>query len=338
MNLDLIIYYSFAGEKSFAFGYNGDLIEIKSLNQDDEDVDLNSNDYKISSDDPRIMLEASEEEKTPKKSIRRFAKQLSFDDNSDYGSRDTLRTLERRENQMINEEQRDSLVTVVSRWSENTEPCDSVSANSFEGVISTSTPLARRASEGLCDLKTIRNFPACKNERRMSDSGIHAKMQRIGTAERKPGLKRQARVSDADEKYSENFAISDSQEEEECIKPDIKTRDYVRIEGETSSFDKEEDGRICIDDKQGCCKNDELDQICEHEETATDCCCHSRSSNCWRKLTRVLKEKKQLEEVVAKESKEKKQLQEVVAKKSREMALLREKLNSVMSVRMEPGF
>ncbi|XP_048514582.1 uncharacterized protein LOC105684324 isoform X1 [Athalia rosae] len=365
------------GKKSFAFGNNGDLIEVKSIDKEESNFESNETNHRFNENDPDNKLSSeidkpkkishydeniaqnnnTTNEKLGKTSGRKLTKQLSFDaDNTIYSSGDAShkRDRENEERLSIDErfcvEQRDSLVTVISRWSDSVEtPTDTT--RSFDDT--SSTPNYRRASDGVCDVRLNESFGPPKEDRRLSDTVIHTKSERlydgswsinrrrIEGADKKPGLRRQARVSDVDlgECGIAGISVLPSKNPEKdqvlCSERDndieLNISDETSLESEIfqqspdpeAQYSNVRKNLCCHEEKHKCCKNDELDLICEHESSSTDCCCHA-NTKCWRKMSEIMREKKKLEDIVA--------------KNKQEMAELRERLNNVMPVGIEQGF
>ncbi|XP_068991740.1 protein ITPRID2 isoform X1 [Neodiprion pinetum] len=350
------------GEKSFAFGKHGDLIEMKSLDITEEtNFDGDTNDFQSKSTDPVDNFDEDihelgqslehitqsvdaviDIEKSRKMSARKLAKQLSFDeDNLKYGQHimDTEGEFALH-CERLSKDQSDSLATVVSKWSDTNETTTdgNESINQDHHGDQKANPISRRASDSLCEMQKRYLVPPGE-ERRLSDSTIHSKSEKRRLVDKKPSLKRQANVTDVDPIVCENLGDRIMEYEmhgEESSTLDkyglksVNTWDSNSGEGncdaehESGTSKDAEKWKVCCSEKADlCCKNDELDQICEHEETSIKCCCHANSTNCWRKMSEIMKKKQKVKDMVA--------------KSKQEMDELREMINSVMSVTMKPG-
>lgn len=84
------------------------------------------------------------------------------------------------------------------------------------------------------------------------------------------------------------------------------------------------ENQCCSENRNLCCKNDKLGQVCKHDANHTGCCYHESSDRCWRKMEKIMEKNKKLEKMVV--------------KSKRGIVEIREMLSSVLSVRMEPGF
>lgn len=80
----------------------------------------------------------------------------------------------------------------------------------------------------------------------------------------------------------------------------------------------------CKEDNQVRYYEDKICKNCKHGSNCPDCCCHIDKRKCWKKMEKIMKENKKLEDMLA--------------KSRREVAEIRDMLSSVLSVRMEPGF
>ncbi|XP_046743141.1 uncharacterized protein LOC124409518 isoform X2 [Diprion similis] len=349
------------GEKSFAFGKHGDLIEMKSLDTTEEtNFDGHTTDSQSKPTEPVDNFDADIHEldqnlehiaqsvdavididKSRKMSGRKLAKQLSFDEDNSRHVRCTTDTEPEfaLQCQRLSKDRSDSLATVVSRWSD----CNETTADGNESINQDycgdleSNPIARRASDSLCETQRKYLVPPGE-ERRLSDSTIHGKSEKRRLFDKKPSLKRQANVMDVDPIDCENLGDRimeyeiHSQESSALDKDGLKSNTWDSNSGEgncdeehesSTSSDTEKWNLCCSEKTDRCCKNDELDQICEHEETSTRCCCHTNSTNCWRKMSEIMRKKQKVKDMVA--------------KSKQEMDELRQMINSVMSVTMKPG-
>lgn len=326
------------------------MIEIKSFDTENNLEDL-TNDEAIRHPDSSDIsqLENSNDSITIEKSVnissRRLAKQQSFDDDNSGDSfqirnREVALAPTYREE---SSERKESLVTIVPSEEEaaSLSTKKSMDQDHVDGEIW--DPISRRASDSLYNINSSIDSTILEEKRRFSEGTVQFGLQRFGRgsgvtekrkfSDRKPGLKRQANLNDVDvtnyEKFIENenlVRFSTTLDETASDISADKISDDENVNFETMSKKETERHRL-LDSPEGkdrCCKNDDSDETCEHEEASMDCCCQTSSIHCRRKISKIMKKNQKLEDIVA--------------KNRREMAEMREMLNSVMSVRMEPGF
>lgn len=175
----------------------------------------------------------------------------------------------------------------------------------------------RRASDSFCDVSSVFNSKIDENEERRFSDGLISDVAPTGEMKRrkKNSLRRQARISDAE-------AIEYCGVNDESTGPNTSSSSS----GDKCTLDTTGKKKFICDTKKQhlCCKNDELEQVCEHEEGYKDCCYHVGNTSCWKKMKKMIQKNQKLENMVV--------------KSRQEMAEIREMLNNVLSIRMEPGF
>ncbi|XP_012226274.2 uncharacterized protein olf186-M isoform X2 [Linepithema humile] len=373
------------GEKSFAFGCDGNLIEISTSGtklassdaKDDDDSLLDANvsiELKQSSPEESIMSHYWYFSTNDKK----LTKQLSFDDTVEFPKADQL--------------SKDNLVDPNS--SDIAQSGTSVDDNKREYDASTPTckkyefPDVRTASYGSFDtLKSKFLKSKMLEERRFSDGAMRTtESQSKGSTliEKRKSFKRQSRVCDTAAMHycdlspirsSVSNAISESNidnEEEEVsnnvtnsahqldtlkpfepterksdLEPTIDTEsssgkptctpspsrisesiDKIERSLATEADSAEEDlapsDHSGMEDNQICCYKSSVCTDCKHGKNCTDCYCHADKRKYWKKMEKIMRENRKLEDMLA--------------RSRREMAEIRDMLSNVLSVRMEPGF
>ncbi|XP_015587335.1 uncharacterized protein LOC107264021 isoform X2 [Cephus cinctus] len=391
------------GQKSFAFGCDGDLIEIHAMEGLDVKSNSEANRSHESNDNgkgnmmdkmpgPSCSNRINDEYEAPSRKFeKRLTKLLSFDEEStedlsrkqmefnlDYQRVSDLVNIS--EERMDSEEQKESLITVISGCAASndtqSERGQETLANDEENIEKSASGL-RRASDGACEPNPTQKKCIQGEGRRFSDGVMQSALRKTSNesllSDRRKSLKRQARISDADaieycglecidriipleseevdEKNDSKPEIAQSSEPDNKNEPlkfssdaeldrlnpselNIKDKLVVIDDLESSTIcgpsDKEEDEVMrrdtlcCPEERHRCCKSDKLGQVCKHDETFKDCCYHANSTNCWRKMEKIMQKNKKLEDMVV--------------KSRQEMAEIRDMLSSVLSVRMEPGF
>lgn len=286
------------GQRSFAFGRDGDLIEINpistqsSVESDDvfgysddlsPDKSMTTGTTTINQMGPTVYHEDFETSNYPREPNESFLykhNKPSLIDLRSHPSKDN----------------RDSTETVIPVNVNN----NYVSTATIHVVTddnhneSTEAISPRRASEGSNAKSSMSSLQDQEEGRRHSDTVMHS-MKDDDDSCRKRSLKRQAKIQDEDTvaevdedvtRRSTNLRLSESPRCSHCGKPE-------------RSHDDE-------------------------EEAGVSCCYKGTSQNCWREMEKVLQKNKKLEDVVN--------------KSRREMAEIRDMLSTVLSVRMEPGF
>ncbi|KOC67959.1 hypothetical protein WH47_12289 [Habropoda laboriosa] len=341
------------GQKSFAFGHDGDLIEI---NPSDVKKSFEDN----PNDDPNVV-ENSEvsnntvdnhdkifEHKYVKEVENVLPKQLSFDSSMEFTDPDVSLPLQiSEENSGVQNEKLDKDISCKE---------DILSNATLQNVSD-----IRRASDGYCDTK-LENMLSIVQERRHSDGFVQTTEygnESILTRKRKT-LKRQTRISDVDAINYCNLktCTSDTVQCKElecnldknahdackhkcvhsvCTKAIRSVDDKLRNETKNDDVVQcsrtfHEETHKCMQsvddsinkgerDNSECCV--EKTQPVDTEERTT-CCCHSGPKKYWKKMEKIIQENRNLENMVT--------------KNRREMAEIREMLSNVLSVRLEPGF
>lgn len=344
MNIEHI----FIGQKSFAFGHDGDLIEIDSSNpkrsfEDTLDSETNvmesleakSNDL---TNDIKVFKQT-----TIQKIEKILPKNLYFNDDKEFNNTDfNLLTKAFKEN--LNEQNLDKNIDCKDNISLNT-----ISHNLFD---------IRRASDGFCNMKDEKILSEI-NKRRHSDGFMQTSKHNDDSilARRRKTLKRQIRINDTDDINYCNLNICESDtaqckefecnlnndDKQESISTKLVQNDDKKIELKSGTRNYDiikcsqsflEETYNCIEstnsskEKQGnnneCCikESQSIEQI--NKDESTTCCCHSGTKKYWKKMEKIIQENKNLETMVT--------------KSRREMAEIREMLSSVLSVRLEPGF
>nr|XP_033332703.1 uncharacterized protein LOC117224113 isoform X1 [Megalopta genalis] len=348
------------GQKSFAFGHDGDLIEINpsDMKRTCED-NLRSNDpnsierSRISRNLENTNVDQTFDDITIQEMDKIVPKKLSFDDRIELCN--------------------DNIIKSLTTYTENVDVQTTKSRNDIDckednllNIKLQNFSDIRRASDGSCDTKQRGEDLSMDQARRHSDSFVHTienGNSESVLSQRRKTLKRQARVNDVDAIYycSSKSCISDAMEEkvvntQEKINAcehnkNIQAKSLQKITENAKSKNEDESCSIhcstlskdigdsiqCIDDsldeekhhnvsKHYVEKSQSLRQTCNDsgEGTTNCCCCRSGSTKYWKKMDKIIQENKNFEKIVK--------------KNRREMAEIREMLNSVLSVRLEPGF
>lgn len=225
----------------------------------------------------------------------------------------------------------------------------------FPNTVSENVSDIRRASDGFYDMKDGKI--SMVNKRRHSDGFVQTTEHVDDTvlARRRKTLKRQSRISDTDAVNYCNVNLSQSDTaqcmgmkcntnknvHEVCNQESVSTK-FPRLKNETKNYDVNECAEKLLEgmyksaedslskNKRGN-KNEYyveetklVEQVCTDKGEKTTCCCHSGTKKYWKKMEKIIQENKNLETMVT--------------KSRREMAEIREMLNNVLSVRLEPGF
>ncbi|XP_070149714.1 uncharacterized protein Olf186-m isoform X1 [Polyergus mexicanus] len=351
------------GQKSFAFGCDGNLIEIPSndtnlasnntIDSDNSLLDVSESiELKQSSLKESIMLEHRYFSKNNKK----LAKQLSFDDTVDFSETDQLL----KDNQEMANSLNFAQFETNSKKHGKHELLD-----------------VRRASEGSCDIKSLRN-KVFIGKRRFSDGAmrtIESQSTECMLMQKRRSFKRQSRVCDTTatdycESIRSNISnaifeynvdnveeissdITNSTHQVNMPKPLESTEGEnleLKIDTESSfrepncmsslskisgtidqmkSFETTEENsasgdHTCTEDIQVRYCKGKVCIDCKRDKNCPDCCCHVDKRKYWKKMKKIMRENKKLEDMLA--------------KSRREVAEIRDILSSVLSVRMEPGF
>lgn len=308
------------GQKSFAFGHDGDLIEIDLSNANKSSGhDSNNDSNTIKNFETSADLTNNDNAHCNIAEIRKIIpKRLSFEENTEYDNSDTEPTIETHKGNL------------------------NVTSYNLNDI--------RRASSGSCDT-TIINTSAAIQRRRYSDGFVHTTKNTNETdlIRKRKTLKRQTRISDTDTtNYCDSEVyISDTMHRKE-LECNLHTKDEACEGGENiriksmqninenpivkyPSCTLSSDANNCVqpDSSSSVKKEQQIDNDCcikknqsVHKEEETTCCCHSGTKKYW------------MEKIIQKN----KNLENMVVKSRREMKEIREMLNNVLSVRLEPGF
>lgn len=363
--------FSLAGQKSFAFGRDGNLIEIST------------SDTKFTIDDHNSSLDASEsielKQSSPEGSVtfehqylskndKKLAKQLSFDDTVEFSQSDQLSKDDRGSPNSLNIAQSDA--DLDDREQEYNISDTFSRRHEFSDT--------RRASDGSCDTRPLKNkmFYA----RRFSDSAmrIAERQDKENTlTQKRRSLKRQSRVCDTTAMHYcdlspirssiPSIVIIEPNVENEVSNDDITDSILLNIPKSFESTEDKIDLELKIDTESSFSKpnympspsdvSESIDRL-ERFETALDdsassdhsciednqACCYKgkvcknckHGKNCPDCCCYVNKRKyrKKMEKIMQ----ENKRLEDMLARSRREVAEIRDMLSSVLSVRMEPGF
>ncbi|XP_072742966.1 uncharacterized protein Olf186-m isoform X2 [Anoplolepis gracilipes] len=367
------------GQKSFAFGCDGNLIEISSNDTNFASNDTDSHNSLLDVNESIELKQSSLEESITfenpyfSKNDKKLVKQLSFDDIVDFTETDQLLKDNREIVNSLNIAQNGINVD------NNEQKC-----NAFD---TTPTKYAkhefldvRRASDGSCNTKTLGN-KVFDGRRRFSDSAMRtteSQSMECTLMQKRRSLKRQSRVCDTTAiHYCEpirssvpNAIFECNIDNEEVVSSDVtsstqqlnalksleSTEDEF-LENELKTIDTESSFRepncmsplseisettdkmkrlesieensasgehSCMQDNQICCCKDKVCIDCKRSKNCPDCCRHVDKRKYWKKMKKIMRENKKLEDRLA--------------KSRREVAEIRGMLSNVLSVRMEPGF
>jgi len=370
-----------AGQKSFAFGCDGNLIEIPSNNEKITSDDTDDDSALGASECIRLKQSSSEEsvnsEHCFSKGDKKLAKQLSLDETVKFSSTDQLsRDDQRSSSNSLNIAQTND--TNDRNVNSEDQGCNVSNTDPRHGCY----PDIRRASDGLCDIKSLKENKRMFDEgRRFSDGTMHGIIdtgsKKCTLMQKRRSFKRQSRVCDItatchsdaslvrpnisnaivesiidserdvtdmtdstqqlnvlesfesieDKNDPEIKADISTSKEPNCtpssLKIDVstytdKTEQFQTIEEDSASSD-----HSCIED-QTCCYKSKVCKNCKHNKKCPDCCCYTEKQRYLRRMEKIVEENKRLEDMLA--------------RNRREMTEIRDMLNNVLSVRMEPGF
>ncbi|XP_011686631.1 PREDICTED: uncharacterized protein LOC105449242 isoform X2 [Wasmannia auropunctata] len=361
------------GQKSFAFGRDGNLIEIST--DDTELITRDTvNDHNSSSDagesvelkQPSPENSVTFDHRYLSKYDKKLAKQLSFDDDAgEFSETDQFSKDDREIPRSLNVAQ--SGTNVDDRERERNELGETI------GELSD----ARRASDGSCDAKSLTSKPFYG--RRFSDGAMRiAERQSEGYAlmQKRRSLKRQSRVCDTTamhycdqsptrssipsiviiEPNVDNEVSSDVTDSSQLNVPkpfestDDKDNRELRADTESSfgksscmpppsnvseSVDRLEGFDTAQEDSASSDHSctDDYQACCYKGKVCKDC---KHGKNCPDCCCHASKRKyrKKMEKIMQ----ENKRLEDMLARSRREVAEIRDMLSNVLSVRMEPGF
>ncbi|XP_047368967.1 uncharacterized protein LOC124956776 isoform X1 [Vespa velutina] len=355
------------GQKSFAFGHNGDLIEICLPNTKKTTSHEKVNDHCTINDISKLRelkeMHIKPEKTSINKSDESIKRNLSdqFNDSTEFFGTDELSSNYFDDQVTLNMKYK----TREKEHSKSIAIITEKDGNIFSKHVGT-----RRASEGYNEVNLGENN-IIPDGRRFSDSIIMKNQINESLLDKRRGLKRQARVNelDAESFYSSNLISKASQDkesesdlsfdsyatsekiinikklnstvestdEDECLSTEKTNENYgpfntYKYSPSVSTNTSSTSTTTLLKTKDKCCKKknrtcdckEKIDHIYRTEDMHADCCCQFDDSKCWEKVEKIMQENKKLEDIVA---------------KSRiEMAEIRDMLNNVLSVRMEPGF
>ncbi|KAF7996615.1 hypothetical protein HCN44_002261 [Aphidius gifuensis] len=312
------------GQKSFAFGCDGDLIEINPLNHQNSNrlANINSTDYQDDDDDDDVFTKSRS---FNIENINYIKHNNNDDDDDEKSAENIIKLVDNNKHQILyrhidehddDEDGKNNNSSGIEIKINNDE------SNCWDNINDTGY-YTRRSSDSFCELKksttdTMINNNSANDERRSSDGLINNETSSIDFKKRKRNsLKRQARISD--EEAAEYFeSLEANTLSSSSSPPSPSSQDELKLQKGNKVIQ-------CDTNKYHlCCKSDELGQICGHKEDTKDCCYHDANTNCWKKMKQMMKKNQKLENMVV--------------KNRREMAEIREMLNNVLSIRMEPGF
>lgn len=336
------------GQKSFAFGHDGDLIEINpsdakrsfenNLNSDSavaENSEILGNLGGTDIDRHKVSDEVAIQ-----KTEKIIPKKLLFDDCIEHSDTDVNSSMKTRE-----EHSNTGNTSLDEKIDYNEDILLNTSSQNLYDF--------RRASDGSCNVKPGENLSTV-HERRHSDSYVHAfEDGSCGSviSQKRRTLKRQTRISDIDAISYHDLKTCGSYKAVGTCEPSasIRTKSLQKMEDLPSRSEHESCGAECsntfsnetddciqsvdsilLNEKQqeDCTcsieKNQSLERVSMGEEEAATCRCCPGTTKYWEKMEKMIKKNKNLESMVV--------------RNRREMAEIREMLNSVLSVRLEPGF
>jgi hypothetical protein len=247
-------------------------------------------------------------------------------------------------------------------------------------------PDVRRASDGSCDIKSLKENKMFDEGRRFSDGTMHNAIdsgsKKCTLMQKRRSFKRQSRVcNDAtatSQRYSDTSLVGpgisnaifestvdnerevidtstdnstrqlnvlksfeskiqdkndpeikadiSSPREPNCmpssLKIDVSTDKIERFE--TIEEDSAPSDHSCTEAQTCCYKVCKVCKNCKHDKKCPDCCCHAEKQRYLKRMEKIVEENKKLEDMLA--------------RNRREMTEIRDMLNNVLSVRMEPGF
>ncbi|XP_011506083.1 PREDICTED: uncharacterized protein LOC105368704, partial [Ceratosolen solmsi marchali] len=298
------------GQKSFAFGHNGDLIEVSS-SRSQMSTQTNSLfkllDDTTAPDQMGPTFIADEESMT--------------NNNNEFSSGKSKPTLVDLDN--YSGENKDSIETVVFTAEDNinannnkiTDPLEvellssgnSGNSDNIDELVYLSDSNQRRASEGSCKIF----HSEYEKGRRFSD-GLTRPM------------KKNESTSETSSCPSSSLARRKSLKRQAKIDVESSFEDVMSVDIDTDGSQRSGSLHLRLQNKCVHCGKVESDEKDDEEEAGLSCCYKRTSQDCWLEMEKVLQKNKKLEDVVA--------------KSRREMAEIRDMLSSVLSVRMEPGF
>lgn len=366
------------GQKSFAFGCDGNLIEIsfndtKLISDDTDDNHDNTDNHSVLATNESIKLKQlfSKEDISSGHTFSKndkLVKQLSIDE-TEFLDSDQL-SKDNRQSNSLNIAQNDT------NMDSNDQECNISSAGDVKHQFQLCYPDIRRASDGSCDTKSLEN-KMFDERRRFSDGAMRSVDNKECTLmQKRKSFKRQSRICDTNAMHYSNLNpdrssvsntifesninsegevskdITDSthqldirkasesiedknileirtdmvspSEEPNCMPSSSKIGESAdKMEHFESIKDSSPSDYSCTED-QICSYKAKVCKDCKHSKKCLDCRCYAERQKYIKKMEKIMEENKKLEGMLA--------------RNRREMAEIRDMLNSVLSVRMEPGF
>ncbi|XP_034947700.1 uncharacterized protein olf186-M isoform X2 [Chelonus insularis] len=319
------------GQKSFVFDGEGDLIEVKSRSTNDSTSNNNKNtDYPNNSiissfeldttnsdevNDQLICNNLTEDKKEKRDTNLQGSTHIEETESSDSHSEtesylneyssmiDSKKEYSQENNNSTPDNFRQSKV-IDNYLNENESPSEVIDN-------------IRRTSNS-CDSQTDSTIHNGNNVNQLNNEGIQMESERI--AKKRRSLQRQARIdvpSSSTEfedlnSIVDGINILDDEQMSASNIPDVELENPIK--------QKIHNQKRC----DACRKSDELTKKGKHDTEVQDCCHHTYSPSCWRKMRKIMKKNEKLENMMA--------------RNRQEMAEIRDMLSNVLSVKMEPGF
>jgi len=353
------------------------LIEIPSSNEKITSDDTDDDSALGASESMRLKQSSSEEnvrsEHCSPKDDGKLVKRLSLDETVKFSDTEQLS----KDNQQSSPNSL-SIARTNNTKDANVDNYDQGCDTSNTDLRHECYPDVRRASDSSCDIKSLKENKTFDEGRRFSDGTMHtvdSGSKRCTLMQKRRSFKRQSRVCDAvATHYSDTSPVrpsisnaifeptvdserevadtTDSMQQLNVLKsfesiedkndPEIKTNipspkepncmpSSLRIDVSTDKMERFEtieensapSDHSCIED-QICCYKAKVCKNCRHNKKCPDCCCHAEKQKYLKRMEKIVEENKKLEDMLA--------------RNRREMTEIRDMLNNVLSVRMEPGF
>ncbi|XP_071635111.1 uncharacterized protein Olf186-m isoform X1 [Temnothorax longispinosus] len=358
------------GQKSFAFGYDGNLIEIPTsdtnltcdtVNDHNSSLDTSESiELKQSSPEGSITFEHQYFSKYDKK----LAKQLSFDDTVDFPETDQLSKDDQGSQNSL------TIAQSGANLDDREQEYDSSDTTSRRHEFSDT----RRASDGSCDIKPLKNKTFYG--RRFSDGAMRIAERQTKEhtlMQKRRSFKRQSRVCDTTAMhYCDLSPIRSSIPSIVIIEPNVDKEvssdsTLLNIPKSFESTEDKSDLELKIDTESSFSKpnnmpapsnvSESIDRLecsesAQEDSASSDHSCTEDNQACCYK-GKVCKDckhgkncpdcccyvnKRKYRKRIEKIKQENKRLEDMLARSRREVAEIRDMLSSVLSVRMEPGF
>ncbi|XP_036145727.1 uncharacterized protein LOC105835726 isoform X2 [Monomorium pharaonis] len=359
------------GQKSFAFGHDGNLIEISPNNAKFTRDTENDHNSSLDADECAELKQSSPEESTFEhrylsKFDRKLAKQLSFDDTVEFSEADQLSKDDRGSQSSLNIAQ--CGINVDDREQEYKAPDTTPEKHEFSDT--------RRASDGSCDTESFKN--KIPYGRRFSDSAMRIadrQSKEHALSQKRRSLKRQSRVCDTSAiHYCDLSPIRSSIPSIVIVKPNVdnevlndgndstyqlnipKSFELTECKSDLelkteSSFSKSDDVPSPSNIRESINRLERFETAQEDSASSDQSCTEDNYACCYKgKVCKDRKhdkncpdcccyvDKRKYRKKMAKIMQENKRLEDMLARSRREVAEIRDMLSSVLSVRMEPGF